>query len=482
MRAERFPFLSSHHILPDTTETRVRGDGEAKTALAWFSPWPPDRSGVAGRSAELVPRLAQRGYAVDVFHEADAGPRVPDAPPEPGEVRTQSAHDFVWRQLRGQYDLAVYQLGNSRWHDFIWPYLFQWPGLVVLHDARLHHARARRLLTDRRAADYRAEFSWNHPDVSPDLAELAVAGFDGAYYYQWPALRAVLQSARLVATHARGARESIAAECPEAPVEYVALGLGRDAFDVGFARAAFRQMYGLADAAPVFGVFGALTATKRVTPILESFSVVRSRLPESRLVLVGRPDPLLDIRGAIAALSLDDSVLVLDNQDDDAFDRAIAAVDVSLNLRWPSALETSGPWLQSLALGRATIITELPHQSHLPTIDPQTWRPRHAESPADPIAVSIDILDESHSLRAALLRLATDAALRDRLGAAGRAYWEREHTVDRMADDYDRMLRLAAARPAPPPQGPRHLRPPTVSAVSELIGRFDLARDDSVEW
>jgi hypothetical protein len=44
----------------------------------------------------------------------------------------------------GQYDLCVYQTGNSRTHEFIWPYLFRWPGLVVLHDARLHHARARR--------------------------------------------------------------------------------------------------------------------------------------------------------------------------------------------------------------------------------------------------------------------------------------------------------------------------------------------------
>lgn len=453
----------------------------AMLRLAWFSPWPPDGSGVAGRSAELVPRLAQRGYAIDVFHEHAGGARFPDPPPEPGQMRAQNAHDFVWRQLRGQYDLAVYQLGNSRWHDFVWPYLFQWPGLVVLHDARLHHARARRLLTDKRAADYRAEFAWNQPDVSTDLAELAVAGFDGAYYYQWPALRTVLQSARLVATHARGAREEIAVEWPATPVEYITLGEGRDHFDVEATRVTFRQRHGLPEAAPVLGVFGALTAAKRITPILEAFSVLRSRVPESRLLLVGHPDPLLDLPGAITALELDSSVTILNAPDDDAFEEAIAAVDVSLNLRWPTALETSGPWLRSLALGRATIVTDLPHQSHQPTIDPQTWRARGSSS-ADPIAVSIDILDESHSLRAAMLRLATDPPLRDRLGAAGRAYWEREHTVDRMADDYDRVLRLAAGRPAPPPQGPPHLRPSTVSAVSQWIGRFGLTRDDSLEW
>ena len=47
-------------------------------------------------------------------------------------------------------------------HDYLWPYLFRYPGLTVLHDAHLHHARAA-LLRTRRADDYRAEFAANHP-------------------------------------------------------------------------------------------------------------------------------------------------------------------------------------------------------------------------------------------------------------------------------------------------------------------------------
>ena len=56
------------------------------------------------------------------------------------------AHDFVWKQQRAPYDLIVYQLGNARWHDYMWAYLVAYPGLVVLHDIRVHHARARHLL------------------------------------------------------------------------------------------------------------------------------------------------------------------------------------------------------------------------------------------------------------------------------------------------------------------------------------------------
>jgi hypothetical protein len=96
-------------------------------SLAWFTPWPPQRSGIAGRSAELVPLLAARRCAIDVFVD-EQDPQIallmrrgPDAGPSPGEVRLLSAQDFVWRQARGQYDLAVYQMG------LVWP-----PALLLL--------------------------------------------------------------------------------------------------------------------------------------------------------------------------------------------------------------------------------------------------------------------------------------------------------------------------------------------------------------
>ena len=66
-------------------------------------------------------------------------------------------------------------------------------------------------------------------------------------------------------------------------------------------------------------------------------------------------------------------------------------------------------------------------------------------------------MDEDHSLRIAMRRLASDAALRATLGAAGQRYWDREHSLDGMIDDYRRVLAAAAARPAPRIALPRHL-------------------------
>src|SRR5215210_5563134 len=112
--------------------------------LAWFSPMPPVRSGIASYSAEVVRALRQTHH-IDVYVDSssDSGsaqldPSVADGP--------ASAHDFVWQHHKQPYDLTIYQIGNSSHHDFLWPYLFRYPGLHVLHDVHLHHARAAALL------------------------------------------------------------------------------------------------------------------------------------------------------------------------------------------------------------------------------------------------------------------------------------------------------------------------------------------------
>ena len=88
--------------------------------IAWFSPMPPSRTGVATYSADVIEALRE-DHQIVVYPEG-------------------RAHDFIWTHLKQPYDLIVYQLGNSTLHEYIWPYLFRYPGLVVLHDARLHQA------------------------------------------------------------------------------------------------------------------------------------------------------------------------------------------------------------------------------------------------------------------------------------------------------------------------------------------------------
>jgi glycosyltransferase involved in cell wall biosynthesis len=446
--------------------------------LAWFSPWPPQHGGVAGRSAALVPALTARGHAIDVVVDEAAVATVSqsDGPPIAQQQRLVGAHEFVWRWAQRQYDLPVYHLSSRPAHRFIWPYLFRYPGLVVLHDARLHQARAASLLAQVRAADYQREFAWSHPEAAA-ASGLGLLGLEGSWYSLWPMLKSAVASARLVATHSQFVADLLAHDYAERPTDYIALSEGPERPDVSECRRQFRTAHGIPEDALVFGVHGRLTRERHVRAIVHAFAAVRSGLADARLLLVGAMDPGLTVDGLAGSLGLQECVHYVPVPDDAEFDRSIAASDVTVNLVWPSAWGTSGPWLRSLAMARPTVIFDLPEQTHVPALDPRTWR---RLGPTDDLAedaddravtVAIDLCDLDHSLRAALRRLGVDAALRERIGQAARRYWEREHTFVRMLEDYARVIERATTCPAPHPDWPAHLRPDPASHLHRVLER-----------
>ena len=69
-------------------------------------------------------------------------------------------------------------------------------------------------------------------------------------------------------------------------------------------------------------------------------------------------------------------------------------------------------------------------------------------------------------------RLAVDAALRARLGSAARDWWAREHSVEGMVDDYERVMRDAAARPDPLVTLPAHMRDAGDRKLDALLKPF----------
>lgn len=443
----------------------------AVARLAWFSPMPPARSGVAIYSDELVPVLRQEHH-VDVFVDE------PIAAASVTDPLIRSAHDFVWQHQREAYDLTVFQLGNSSAHDYQWPYLFRYPGLTVMHDVHVHHARAAALLRQRRAADYRAELIANHPDVPIDLAELAVTGFDSYLYYRWPMTRLITLRSRMTAVHSPLMAEGLAAE--GRPVETIRMGHGRslDAARRGEASRRVAARHQIPAGAVVFGVFGGLTPEKRVPQVIAAFAGIRSYAPHARLLLVGEPVTYCDIEAMIDSAGIQDRAIVTGYVDDeDAFAEYIAACDVSINLRWPTAREVSGPWIRALGAARPTIIMDLAHTAAVPALDPRTWTVTHASASADddpePVAVAIDVLDEDHSLRMAMRRLATDQALRTRLSNAALRYWEREHSQAGMLADYRRVIARAMAAPVPAPALPGHLLQNGEERLRALLQPFE---------
>ena len=99
-----------------------------------------------------------------------------------------------------------------------------------------------------------------------------------------------------------------------------------------------------------------------------------------RLLLVGQALPHFDALAAARALGVDDLVTVAGYVETDALPAYLAASDVVLSLRWPSARETSASWLRAIAAGRATVVTDLAQHSDVPMLDPRSWTVVHAQA------------------------------------------------------------------------------------------------------
>lgn len=95
--------------------------------LAFVSPLPPERTGIADYSAELLPALAAH-YDIELVVAQD----LVDTPWGDGRF---SVRDVAWLRANAKsVDRVLYQMGNSPFHQHMLSLLEEIPGTLVLHD------------------------------------------------------------------------------------------------------------------------------------------------------------------------------------------------------------------------------------------------------------------------------------------------------------------------------------------------------------
>lgn len=100
--------------------------------LAFLSPLPPERSGISDYSAELLPELANY-YEIDVVVDQT---NISDA-----WIKSNCGiRSYDWFKTNAKtYDRVIYHFGNSPFHRYMFSFLDNIPGVVVLHDFYLSH-------------------------------------------------------------------------------------------------------------------------------------------------------------------------------------------------------------------------------------------------------------------------------------------------------------------------------------------------------
>jgi glycosyltransferase involved in cell wall biosynthesis len=367
--------------------------------VAYYSPLPPERSGIADYSALLLPALRER---VDVAVAA-RGRRPP----------------------RGA-DIALYHVGNSpEAHGWIVDALQRRPGVVVLHDFVLHHLVAGLTIGRGQSRRY---IEAMHQDAGVIGRMVAHGVVDHVLPPVWeeraqdfPLAWEVLKHAEAVMCHSRYVERKARAYGYEGPIRVLPMPAW-PAVEPG-ARVVPDGHF------PVIVCAGHLNAAKRIPQLLAAFERVRRRFPDALLVLAGSAAPSL----RLDKLSIDDGVHRLQYQDEGNLWQLLADSDVSVSLRWPTMGETSGMAIRALSLGKPLVVSDTGWFSELPNSVV-------AKVPVDDYEVA--------TLAATLELLADDDDLRRRLGASAAAYVRREHGLGRVADLYIAALEEAAGGPA----------------------------------
>ena len=302
----------------------------ARLRVAFFSPLPPVKSGIADYSAALLEPLREQAD-VTVFTSA-------------------SAFD------PSRFDSLLYQMGNNPYHDFTYSLALQHPGVVVMHESNLHHLVAEVTIKRNNWEGYLAEVEYDGGAVARAFGERVRRLEVGPDYDGVPMLRRLLERSRGAIAHSHfvaGDLERAGFTGPAAVIPHGAW-IPRDADRMGA-----REQLGLGPRTPLVGVFGFLKPYKRIAESLRAFRRLLRVEPSARMILVGEPHPELQLDHLLGTLDLRHAVRVLGFTPIKQFTNLIAACDVVLNLRFPTVGESSGTLLRALGLGRAVLVSDI---------------------------------------------------------------------------------------------------------------------------
>jgi glycosyltransferase involved in cell wall biosynthesis len=362
--------------------------------VAYHSPLPPSRSGIADYSALLLPALSERVEVV----VAEPGKRAPAA------------------------DVALYHVGNDPdAHGWIVDALRKRPGLVVLHEFVLHHLIAG--ITIGRG-DGRGYLDAMERDLGVAGRLLGLGVLDNLLPLLWetqperfPLAGVVLDRAHGLVVHSH----YVADRARDA-------GYGGPLWRIPHPAWPMEHVAAAADVAgdPLVGCFGYLNMNKRIPQLLEAFAAFRRERPDARLLLVGAVAERFDVQRRLERLGLTDGVERIDYVPEERLWSLMAACDVLVNLRYPTMGETSGSVIRAMSLAKPLVVSDVGWFAELP----------------DDAVLKVPVDESEVEVLAGALGLAAEHG--EALGAAARAHVQREHAPGLVADRYVEAIELAA--------------------------------------
>jgi glycosyltransferase involved in cell wall biosynthesis len=412
----------------------------ARPRLAYVSPLPPEKSGIADYSAELLPELA-RFYEIDVIVAQDgiSDPWVKESCP------ARSIQWFIENSDR--YERVLYHFGNSTFHQHMFELLKAIPGVVVLHDFFLSGIVAH---MDAHVPGYWGQELYRSHGYSALYDRFHVKEIADVIF-KYPCSLSVIQNGLGVITHSPNSLRLAKQWYTGESTDWAVIPLMRDS-RISADKDLARKALGLGTEDFLVCAYGMLGPTKLNHRLLQAW--LKSPLARDKtchLVFVGESHAgghgqqlLATIRSSEASAN----IRITGWTEQGVFRQYLAAADVGVQLRALSRGETSAAVLDCMNYGLATIVNSNGSMADLE--DEAVWK------------LPNEFSDEQ--LVEALETLWQDAARRRRLGENARNIILRDHNPQTCAEQYgeaiERFYRSAATG-----------LPALLSAIAGIHGR-----------
>lgn len=388
--------------------------------LAYFSPVSPQKSGISDYSeVELLPYLSRYFNETNIFIDKNVKPSNP--------YLINNFDIFPYNQfdkMHDKYDVVLYHIGNNGLHEYIYNTLIKYPGIVVLHDVYLHGLLWNMSIAKRAKKRYFDEFRYCYGEKGLGTAKKAVE--TGVYpEFEYPLLKRILDNSKGIITHSNFGVSKVLSEKVDIIIKKInhPLTISKEILDLDKKVKVIKEEYDCGETI-VIASFGYINAHKRYPILFKAFKSFIEEGYDAKLFLVGQD--LMGVDRLISEYNLKGYITLTGYVPFEKIVDYLAMSDFCVNLRYPTAGETSGSVLGILAAGKPVIVSNIGWFSELPN---NTC-----------LKVDVDSYEKEVLLECMKL-LARDKNLRETIGSNAREYVIKEHNPEKIAREYYKFIK-----------------------------------------
>lgn len=396
---------------------------DRRPRLAYISPLPPEKTGIADYSAELIPELA-RFYEIELVSNQ---PQISD----PWLAANFPLRPVAYFEANlERYDRVLYHFGNSTFHAHMFGLLERHPGIVVLHDFFFSGVLNYLEVTGHLPGAFTRALYYSH-GYTALLAEREKGREEAIWTY--PCNLQVLQRATGIIVHSNFAKELAQ--------NWYGQGASSDWVVIPQLRApkpqpdrlAARRKLGLDDDEFLVCSFGLLGPNKLNHRLLAAW--LGSSLAQNRrclLVFVGENhggDYGMQLLETIHKSNAKDRIAITGFASPELYQAYLAAADMGVQLRACSRGETSRSILDCLAWGVPLLFNAFSSAAEIPN------------------AVAVKLPDDfsDDALREALEYLHKNGFLRQQLSQRAQEYVRSVHHPAHIGEQYRNVIECFAS-------------------------------------